>query len=149
MSALPPDVSRDLGELLAPIHRPAQAVALGPVGCTLAYHDLDNAGQRAQVGRAMRLVRQWAATHKPESYTLNLRLGPSAWLAAAAITQGVPVHAVVARGQLEKQPWDVRDHVLYLWHSAASRRVVGTPQERDALIVGEVRCLTLDEILRP
>lgn len=149
MSALHPEVQRNLGELLAPIRRPAEPLALGPVGCILSYHDLDIAGWRERSHRAMRRAREWANTHRPESYTLNMRFGPSTWLAAEAIRQGIPVHAVVARGQLENQPWDVRDHVLWLWHSAASQRVASTWQERDALIVGEVHCLTLDEILSP
>ncbi len=137
-------------EELVSARRPTgPSVALGPVGCILTYHDLEQAGQRQQIGRVMRLTHHWAATHKPESYTLNLRWGPAAWLASCAIHQGVPVHAVVARGQLEKQPSDVQDHLLYLWHSAATQRMAGTPQERDALITGEVHCLTLDEILKP
>lgn len=125
---------------------PVPVIPLGPLGCTLSYHDLHNAGYQNRTGRAWRIVQRWAQSHQPERLTLNLRPGPPCWLAFVAIDKGIPFDAVVAGRQLERADPEFQDHLLYLWHSATTREVVGTVHDRDRLIGERVRLLTLHDL---
>lgn len=133
----------DIRELVAPAKAPLQATPVGSYSCTLCNHDFRAAGLNEPL--MMRAIQRWGATHKPERLTLNLR-GPSCLLAAIAIHRGVPFDVAVCRGQLDRAPWDVRDHLLYLWFSAGVKRTFGTPQERDAWVASQAPVLTLADI---